>query len=127
MPLTFDMPLEQLKTYLGTNPLPPDFDSFWDQGIAEMRAMDPEIELLPANFQTGIAECHHLYFTGVGGARLHAKLLRPRVVEAPHPAVLMFMDTKTIRAIGRGNWATWHRGLPWQPLTAAVRADYRKT
>jgi len=30
MPLLFDMPLEQLKTYEGLNPRPDDFDAFWD-------------------------------------------------------------------------------------------------
>jgi cephalosporin-C deacetylase len=90
MPLMFDMPLEQLQKYQGINPRPPDFDSFWDQGIAEMKALDPQTELLAADFQTDFAECSHLYFSGVGGARLHAKLLRPRKVNTPHPAVLMF-------------------------------------
>jgi cephalosporin-C deacetylase len=86
----FDMPLEELKTYRGTNPRPDDFDAFWDSALAEMRALEPQIETLPAGFQTPFAECQHLYFTGVGGARVHAKLLRPRDAAGPHPAVLMF-------------------------------------
>ena len=90
MPLTFDLPLEKLKTYQGINPKPADFDMFWDRGIAEMRAIDPEVELSPADFQVPFAECLDLYFTGVGGARIHAKLLRPKQAAAPHPAVLMF-------------------------------------
>ena len=28
MPLQFDMPLEELKTYQGTNPRPQDFDAY---------------------------------------------------------------------------------------------------
>jgi len=44
MPLMFDFPLEKLKTYRGTNPLPADFDAFWDQSLAEMRALDPKVE-----------------------------------------------------------------------------------
>ncbi len=90
MPLTFDFPFEQLKTYQGINPRPADFDAFWDRGLAEMRAADPQVELTPAEFQAPGAECFHLYFTGVGGARVHAKLLRPKAAAAPHPAVLMF-------------------------------------
>jgi cephalosporin-C deacetylase len=90
MPLTFDMPLEQLKKYQGRNPRPDDFDAFWDRGLAEMRATDPEVELIAADFQTLFAECFHMYFTGVGGARVHAKLLRPRGARTPQPAVLMF-------------------------------------
>lgn len=90
MPLMFDMPLEQLKTYQGRNPRPDDFDEFWDNGIAEMQAIDPEVELIRSDFQTPYAECLDMYFTGVGGARIHAKLLQPVGASEPHPALLIF-------------------------------------
>lgn len=90
MPLLFDMPFEKLQTYEGTNPRPADFDDYWDRGLAEMNALDPQIEILPADFQTPYAKCSHLYFTGVGGARIHAKLLQPKGSDGPHPAVLQF-------------------------------------
>ncbi len=90
MPLTFDYPLEQLKNYNGINPRPDDFDDYWEKGLREMRSTDPKVELIPADFQAPSAECFHLYFTGVGGARVHAKLLRPSKASKPHPAVLMF-------------------------------------
>jgi cephalosporin-C deacetylase len=90
MPLLFDMPLEQLWTYQGVNPRPKDFDAYWDSALAEMRAVDAQVELVPAEFQTPFAECLDLYFTGVGGPRIHAKLIRPKSAPQPHPAVLMF-------------------------------------
>jgi cephalosporin-C deacetylase len=90
MPLLFDMPLEELGIYKGTNPRPSDFDSFWKSALKELEYQDPQIEIIPADFQTGFADCSHLYFTGVGGARIHAKLLRPRQINEKHPAVLMF-------------------------------------
>jgi cephalosporin-C deacetylase len=90
MPLTFDFPLEQLRTYQGINPRPADFDAFWDRGLAEMHALDPQVAIEPAEFQVPFAECLHLYFNGVGGARVHAKLVRPKDAPQPHPAVLMF-------------------------------------
>lgn len=90
MPLTFDFPLDQLKTYNGINPRPKDFDEFWEKGLKEMRATDSKVELIPADFQAAGVECFHLYFTGVGGARVHAKLLRPSEADKPHPAILMF-------------------------------------
>lgn len=90
MPLLFDMPLEELRVYQGRNPRPDDFDSFWEQSIAEMQALDPQVERVPAEFQVPFAQCDHLYFTGVGGARVHAKLVRPKNAPSPHPAVLMF-------------------------------------
>jgi cephalosporin-C deacetylase len=90
MPLTFDFPLEKLKTYQGLTPRPADFDAFWDRALAEMHALDPQVQLVPAPFQVPTADCFDLYFTGVGGARVHAKYLRPKVNPEPHPAVLQF-------------------------------------
>ncbi len=90
MPLLFDMPLEQLPAYQGTNPRPADHDEYWERALAEMRAQQPQVELIPADFQTDFADCFHLWFTGVRGARVHAKLLRPKAPASPGPAVLMF-------------------------------------
>jgi cephalosporin-C deacetylase len=90
MPLIFDLPFEQLENYLGKNPRPQDFDVFWEQGLAEMQATDPQVELIPARFKAANAACFDLYFTGVGGARIHAKLLHPVKSPHHHPAVLLF-------------------------------------
>src|SRR5579864_1078051 len=89
MPL-IDMPLEKLYQYGGRNPRPDDFDDYWDRGLAEMRALDPRVELVPHHLPSAFAECFHLYFTGVGGARVHAKYLRPRGARERHPALLQF-------------------------------------
>lgn len=89
MPLV-DMPLEQLTTYKGRNPRPDDMEAYWDAALAEMHALDPKVELVPYDLNAPSAECFHLYFTGVGGARVHAKYLRPKNAPEPHPAVVMF-------------------------------------
>jgi cephalosporin-C deacetylase len=89
MPL-IDMPMEQLKSYNGRNPKPENFDSYWDTAIREMRSIDPKVELVPSSFQCPFAECFDLYFTGVKGARIHAKYLRPKKSTNKNPAVLMF-------------------------------------
>lgn len=89
MPLLFDMPLEKLRAYEGTNPRPDDFDAYWDRALAEMRAVEARVELRRAGFRTAFAECFDLYFTGVGGARVHAKLLRPTGAPAPHAGLIL--------------------------------------
>lgn len=89
MPLV-DMSLKELKVYKGTNPKPDNFDEFWDAGLAEMHSLDADIEIIAADFQVPFAKCSHLYFTGVGGARIHAKLLQPLMVKEKHPAVVQF-------------------------------------
>ncbi len=90
MPLLFDMTWGDLQTYEGSNPKPSDFDDFWDRGLAEVESIDPRLEYAPSSFQAAFAECFDLYFTGVGGARVHAKLIRPKGTPEPHPAVIMF-------------------------------------
>jgi cephalosporin-C deacetylase len=90
MPLTFDFPFEQLINYTGINPKPADFDAFWDSGLEEMGHLDPDIQLVPADFKTSFCDCYDLYFTGIGNARIHAKLLKPRNSQQRHPAILMF-------------------------------------
>ena len=69
MPLTFDLPFEELLGYAGTNPKPPDFDAFWQVGLEEMRRVQPAIEIKPAGFGTSFCECFDLCFGGVSGAR----------------------------------------------------------
>jgi len=89
MPL-IDQPLGELRTYKGINPRPDDFDAYWDEAVAEMEGVDPRVELRPAAFQAPYAECFDLFFTGVGGSRIHAKYLRPTETGEPRPAVLNF-------------------------------------
>ena len=91
MPLV-DMPLAELKKFAGRNPCPPDMDAFWDASLAEMRKLDPHLELQPAPFQAPRAECFNLYFTGTFGARIHAKYARPKGAQqgGKLPAVVLF-------------------------------------
>jgi len=115
MPLLFDMPLEQLKTYQGRNPKPDDFDAFWDRGLAEVRAIDPQVELKPAAFQVPFAECFDMYFTSVGNTRIYAKLLRPKNTPEPHPAVLIFHGYS-------GNSGDWMDKLGYSAMGYTVAA-----
>ena len=115
MPLTFDFPLERLATYQGINPRPTDFDAYWAAGLAEMRAVDPQIELVPADFHAPGVECRHLYFTGAGGARVHAKLLRPTGATKPGPALVILHGY-------HGDSGDWFDKLPYvaQGFTVAA-------
>jgi cephalosporin-C deacetylase len=83
--------LQELLAYPGTNPKPDDFDEFWAAALHELDAVDPDIEWVPVDY---LGNCNtdlfDLFFTGVGGARVHAKYLRPRGAKTPHPALLQF-------------------------------------
>ncbi len=89
--MLIDMPLAELEKYQGRNPKPADFDAFWDASLAELGCVDPRLELRGADFQTDFAECFDAYFTGVGGARVYAKVMRPRCpADRKGPAVVQF-------------------------------------
>jgi len=114
MPL-IDMPLEQLQQYNGINPRPADHDAYWERALTEMRAVDPQIELIPSEFQVPYADCFDLYYTGVRGARIHAKYIRPKAVTEPHPAVVMFHGYY-------GNAGDWQDKLGYAALGYSVFA-----
>jgi len=114
MPL-IDMPLEKLHEYGGRNPRPADFDAYWERALEEMRATDPQVELAPHALRAPFAECFHLYFTGVGGARVHAKYLRPLGAREPHPAVLLFHGYS-------GHSGEWSDKLQWVARGYSVAA-----
>jgi cephalosporin-C deacetylase len=115
VPLTFDMPFEQLLTYPGRNPRPADFDAYWARALSELDGLPADVEIVPAEFQAPYARCAHLYFTGTGGARVHAKLLAPLAASEPHPALLRFHGY-------RGDSGSWVDLLPYVALGYTVAA-----
>lgn len=131
MPLGFDFPFEKLLTYTGRNPRPADFDDFWKRADAEMEAIPPAVELIPSSFvppagrggKNPFAECFDLYFTGIGGARIHAKLVRPvgdaagraQGADGKGPALLQFHGYSA-------NSGDWTSKLAWAASGYTVAA-----
>lgn len=116
MPLSFDLPFAQLLTYTGTNPRPEGFDAFWARGLDEMHRLDPAVTLQDAAFQAPYAVCQGLQFSGTGGARVFAKLLRPRqAASARRPALLHFHGYA-------GASADWSTYLPYVAAGHVVAA-----
>lgn len=112
MPLV-DMPLEELKSYQGISPKPSDFDSYWSESLNELESVNPDIELIEADFQVPGFSCCHLYFNGVGGARIHAKLIKPVITEKSCSAVLRFHGY-------RCNCGDWFELLPYAVCGSVV-------
>ena len=78
MPL-IDLPLPELLTYAGRNPRPADFDDYWSAALRELDATPPQPDLRPSSaIAPRHVEAFDLWFTGVGGARIYAKYLRPK-------------------------------------------------
>jgi cephalosporin-C deacetylase len=83
--------LSQLQAYEGSSPKPADFEQYWERALRELDAQPLDYELVPAEFTSELAECFHLYFTGVGGARVHCKYVRPKKASGEKgPGVVMF-------------------------------------
>lgn len=78
MPMV-DLPLESLKTYKGTNPIPDDFNEFWRERVAKAYEV-------PLNYEINCCEIKHfssceyfeLSFIGIKGAKRYAKYLKPK-------------------------------------------------
>ncbi|CCQ96262.1 Esterase [[Clostridium] ultunense Esp] len=95
-----DMPLDQLFTYQGSSPKPADFDEYWQRGLDELKKQPLDYELIPAEIQTDLVESFHLYFTGVGGARIHCKLVRPKRWQKKGPGIVYFHGY----SVNSGDW-----------------------
>ena len=97
-----DKPLHELQAYTGTNPKPADFDEYWLRALRELDATDPKPELQPiSSIRIEKSEAFDLTFTGVGGARIYAKYVRPKNPASQHPAILEFHGY----AGNSGDWA----------------------
>lgn len=110
-----DMSVKDLEKYNGVNPKPVDFDKYWNKAIAQMKEIDSQVTLIKAEFQSPIAECYDMYFTGMNGARIHAKYLKPRHISKKIPAVLQFHGY-------HGNCGEWYEKLGFVASGMAVFA-----
>ncbi len=114
MPM-LDMPLEKLKTYTGINPKPADHEAYWERALAALDAQDPQVEFTKADFSVPGYLFYDLWFTGVGGSRVHCRFVRPEKLEKPAPALLQF------HGYG-GNCGSWNEKLAWAALGYVVCA-----
>ena len=81
--------LSQFDDYHGVMGCPDDFDSFWERRMAEADLVQLSYELVPdASRTNGSCSCYDLWFKGMEGARLHARVLMP--AQKTPPAVLQF-------------------------------------
>ena len=112
---SFDLPPEQLRGYRGRNPRPEDHTRYWADALAELDTVDPAVELVPHPHPATGAECFDLTFTGVRGARVHAKYVHPRPAGTGRPAVLMFHGY-------RASSGDWFDKLPYAAQGFCVAA-----
>ena len=114
MPIV-DMSVSELKQYKGINPKPADFDEYWEKALTEMKAVDAKAEFIPASFKAPGVECYDFYFTGVNGARIRCKHIRPENIKGKIPAVLEFHGYA-------GNSGDWYHLMPYALSGCAIFA-----
>jgi cephalosporin-C deacetylase len=105
MPL-IDLPLAELETYGGRNPRPADFDDYWLRGLRDLAAISADVQINPFDLPSKVADCFELTFTGTGGARIYSKLLIPKGLVGPAPALLQFHGYTM-------NSGDWYEKLGW--------------
>ena len=110
-----DFPLCELRGYMGSSPMPEDFDSYWDRALVELDETGVEFTLEQSEFSAPGVRCEYLYFTGVGGARVCCKFLRPEKVTGKIPGIAMFHGYS-------GNSGGWVSKLPYAYAGYAVLA-----
>ena len=83
--------IEALGGYYGATPKPADFEAFWQARMAEADAVPLDYTVTQAKEVPSWDSCDFLdlWFTGMAGARIYAKYLRPHS-DKPVPLVLQF-------------------------------------
>lgn len=114
MPFSADR-LARLESCAGRNPIPADFDAFWEERVAEADAVPLDYELSASDQVDDFDTCtyHDLRFIGMGGARLYAKYCVPAAVSGPVPLVLQFHGYP-------GCTRSWAEQSSWPGLGYAV-------
>ena len=104
--MLFDMPLEQLETYLPLREEPSDFDAFWEQTLAETRDFPLNADFEPVDYGLRTVETFDVAFNGYGGQLVKGWLLLPRQRSGPLPCVVEYIGYGG----GRGfpiDWLVW--------------------
>lgn len=85
-----DMPLEKLREYTGTNPMPSDFDLFWYERLKEVNKYPLNYKVEKSEIQ-GYDSCEYydLWFDGIDGGKVYAKYVHPKSDEKL-PLILQF-------------------------------------
>jgi cephalosporin-C deacetylase len=87
----YDLPLNELEHYKPAREEPADFDSFWNQSLAETRAiaLQPKFEAYDAGLS--LMEVFDLTFQGYGGQSIKGWFIVPAHVSGPLPCVVEYI------------------------------------
>jgi len=102
----FDLPLDQLKTYLPTREEPADFDAFWQSTLEEARAFPLNAKFERVDYGLVAQETFDVTFAGFGGQPVKGWLILPTQRSGKLPCVIEYIGYGG----GRGfaiDWLLW--------------------
>jgi len=105
MPL-FDLPYQELLTYLPPRQEPPDFDQFWSDTLAQARRFPLDAVFEQVDFGLRTLESYDVTFNGYGGQPIKGWLMLPKQRPEALPCVVQYIGYGG----GRGNpldWLIW--------------------
>ena len=102
----YDLPLEELRTFLPPRNEPADFDAFWQNTLAEARQYPLNARFEPVDFGLCAIETYDVTFSGYGGQPIKGWFLIPKGRTGPLPCVVEYIGYGG----GRGFPVTW---LKW--------------
>jgi cephalosporin-C deacetylase len=104
--MLFDLPLDQLRTYLPPRTEPADFDDFWARTLAASRQHPLEAVFTPVDMGMKLLEVYDVTYNGYGGQPIKGWFLLPRQRSGPLPCIVEY----TGYGGGRGlppDWMFW--------------------
>lgn len=102
----FDMPLEELERYLPARDEPDDFDAFWADTLAAVRAFPLAAQFAPHDGGLRGLETFDVTFAGYGGQPVRGWLNLPRQRTGPLPCVVEFIGYGGGRGFA-SDWLLW--------------------
>lgn len=84
-----DMPIEELKKYMGCSPKAEKFDEFWDEKVKSIKNEKISYRMSLAELQIEGVLCYDLYFLSEDGAEIYCKYARPKE-EGKYPTFFNF-------------------------------------
>jgi cephalosporin-C deacetylase len=102
----FDLPLEQLKTYLPARDEPADFDAFWQATLKETRGYPLNATFERVDFGLTAQETFDVTYAGFGGQPVKGWLILPRQRSGKLPCVVEFIGYGGGRSFAT-DWLLW--------------------
>jgi cephalosporin-C deacetylase len=102
----FDLPLEQLKTYLPPRAEPADFDAFWKSTLEAARAHSSNAVFERVDFGLQAQETFDVTFSGFGGQPVKGWLILPKQRSGRLPCVVEYIGYGGGRSFPT-DWLLW--------------------